>query len=579
MIRHFNKLFDYEYPYPKYAQVVVDDFIYGAMENTSATTHSDRFLHDARTELDFNCHDVVAHELAHQWWGDLLTPRSWKHVWLKESFATYAEALWAEHAEGADEARFFLIQETNNYMTEDRDRYRRPIVYDRYEFPMEVYDRHAYQKGCLVLGMLRYVLGDADFFRTLSYYLRKHEWQSVETNDLKVAIEEVTGRSLDWFFDNWLYGRGYPEFELSHHYDAETKALRVRIKQTQDTTNGTPLFRMPVDLEVLTKTGACTFRIHVYADEHDFHFAMDERPLAVMFDPEDRLLKTVEHEKSKQELLYQLHHAESFTARMRAARSLEQFKDEETTKELRRALMQDEFGPVRMAAAVALSGVASEEARDALITALKKSEEARVRRAIVWALGRFHQDQKAIGALVRAMREDESYFVAAFSMRALARAASEEAYEKLIGMLGRDSYQDVLRATVFDALAIAKDRRGIALALEHTAYGISPPVRVAATIALGTLGKEHKDEHEAIYQKLVELLTDKAFRIKLAAIKALAVLGDPRAIADLRAVYEREAMHIIKSAARASIKALEEKVEERLQDGKKEKPVSTGTSH
>jgi aminopeptidase N len=579
MIRLFTKLFGYEYPYPKYSQVMVDEFIFGAMENTSATTHSDRFLHDARTELDFDCHDVVAHELAHQWWGDLLTPKSWTHVWLKESFATYSEILWSEQAEGVDEAGFSLLREQNVYMSEDRDRYRRPIVNDRWEFPVEVYDRHAYQKGAIVLGMLRYVLGDDDFFRTLKYYAHKHEWQSVETTDFKVAIEEVTGRSIDWFFEEWLYGRGYPEFEVSHHFDAQAGALRVTVRQVQDTGDGTPIFRMPVEIEVVSKRVARRFSVEIKKAEHEFYFSLDERPLAVHFDPEDRVLKTLQHLKSRQELLYQLRSSKSFTARMRAARSLGEFKNDETVAVLRRTLMQDEFGPVRMAAAVALAAIGTDEARDALLLSLKKNEEARVRRATAWSLGRFHKDRKVISALVRAMHEDESYFVAAFSMRALAHAAGEDAYEKLIGMLGRDSYQDVLRATIFDALTIAKDRRGVSLALDHTAYGIPQPVRISATISLGTLGKEFKDERETIYQKLLELLEDKTFRVRLAAVKALAVLGDVRAIGPLNDAMEREAIDALQSAALASRRTLEEKVEEGKQDGKKEKPVSTGTAH
>jgi aminopeptidase N len=579
MIRHFSKLFGYDYPYPKYAQVVVDEFTAGAMENTSATTHADRFLHDERTELDFNCHDVVAHELAHQWWGDLLTPKSWKHVWLKESFATYAEILWSEHAASLDESRFFLVQEQNVYMTEDRDRYRRPLVYDRYEFPVEVYDRHAYQKGGVVLSMLRYVLGDEDFFRTLSYYAHKHEWQSVETTDFKVAVEEMTGRSIDWFFDQWVYGRGYPEFEVTHHYDASAATLRVQVRQVQDTSDGTPLFRMPVELEVHSRRARRSFKVEIEKAEQDFYFSLDERPLAVIFDPQDRVLKTVQHEKSKQELLHQLRRAESFTARMRAARELEQFRDEETIAQLRKTLLTAEFGPVRMAAAVALAGTGMDEARDALVTGLRRNEEARVRRAIAWSLGRFRKDRKAVAALERAMREDESYFVAAFAMRALAHAAGEDAYGKLVGMLGRDSYQDVLRATVFDSLTISKDRRAVALAVDHTAYGISAPVRVSAVLALGTLGKEYPDEREAVFKKLTELLEDRSFRVRFAAIKALAVLGDERAIPALKAVDDREALDFLKTAARSGIRALEEKVGEEKQDGKKEKQVSAGTAH
>jgi aminopeptidase N len=571
MIRHFSKLFGYEYPFPKYAQVVVDDFIYGAMENTSATTHSDRFLHDEATELDFNCHDVVAHELAHQWWGDLLTPKSWKHTWLKESFATYAEALWQEHAEGEAEARYWLIQELNLYIAEDRDRYRRPIVYDRYDFPVEVYDRHSYQKGALVLGMLRYVMGDEPFFRTLSYYAHKHEWQSVETNDLKVAIEEVTGRNLDWFFDEWLYARGYPEYEVSHQYDGANGSLRVTVRQAQDTSDGTPIFRMPVELEVIGKAATRRFRLNVENREQEFYFALEERPLCVLFDAGDHILKTLRHEKSKQELLHQLRSALEFTARMRAARELAAFKDEEVTENLRRALLQDKAAGVRMAAAIALSEVASPSALAALIASLQRNKEARVRRAICWGLGRFRADERATSALSRFVYTDASYFVTAFAMRALAHAAGDGAYETLIAALGRDSYQDVLRATVFDALAIARDRRGVALAIDHTAYGMPPSVRVAAVMSLAALGKEYADERERVFRRLVELLEDRAFRVRLAAVKALAVLGDERAVAPLRGVDEREAIDIIRSAARGSIRTLEEKAKKRGEDGKKEK--------
>jgi aminopeptidase N len=571
MIRHFSKLFGYDYPYPKYAQVVVDDFTFGAMENTSITTCTDRCLHDATTELDFNYHDIVAHELAHQWWGDLVTPKSWKDTWLKESFATYAEALWLEHVSGKDEARFSQVQDFNVYLSEDRDHYRRPIVDARYDFPFELYDRHTYQKGGLVLCMLRDVLGDEDFFLVLKHFLHKHAWQSVETNDLKVAIEDVTGQNLDWFFEQWLYGRGYPEFEVSHTYDGASKVLQVQIKQVQKTSDGTPIFRLPVEIEVIGQRETRAFRVQLEKAEQLIQLPFETRPLAVLFDAGEKILKTLKHEKSRQELLHQLRHARAFTARMRAARDLSAFKDEETVSELRCSLLHERFGPVRMAAAVCLAGIGTEEARDALIIGLKKNEEARVRRAIAWSLGTFRRDAKAIGALSDTVRRDASYFVAAFAMRALAHAAREEAYETLIGQLGRSSYQDVLRATVFDALAIAKDRRGVALALDHTAYGAPPSVRVTAALSLAALGKEHAGEREAVYQKLVELLEDKAFRVRLVAVKALALLGDGRAIGPLQALDGREAVHILKSAARSAIRRIEEQIEKGKDIGEKEK--------
>jgi HEAT repeat protein len=224
-----------------------------------------------------------------------------------------------------------------------------------------------------------------------------------------------------------------------------------------------------------------------------------------------------------------------------------------------------------MAAAIALGEIGTAPARDALVDGLKKNVEARVRRAICWGLGRFRADQRAMTALKRAIGRDESYFVTAFAMRALAHGAGTEAYETLTGMLGRESYQDVVRATVFDSLAIAKDRRGVSLAIDHTAYGVQPSVRVAAVAALAALGKEYADERERVYHRLIELLEDKAFRVRLSAVKALAVLDDERAAAPLRAVDEREAIDIIRSAARASLRTLEEKAKKREEHGQKEK--------
>jgi HEAT repeat protein len=256
---------------------------------------------------------------------------------------------------------------------------------------------------------------------------------------------------------------------------------------------------------------------------------------------------------------------------MRAARDIAAFKDEETVSDLKRSLLRDGFGPVRMAAAVGLAGVGIEDARDALIEGLKKNEEARVRRAVAWSLGTFRKDAKAIAALTETVRGDASYFVTTFAMRALAHAAREDAYETLVGQLGRDSYQDVLRATVFEALAIAKDRRGVALALEHTRYGRQTSVRVTAALALAALGKAHAEEREGVYQKLVELLEDKAFRVRLAAVKALTLLGDGRAIGPLKALDAREAVHIIKSAARSGVRTIEEQMEKGKDIGEKEK--------
>src|SRR5713101_2859926 len=214
MIQFFERIIGEPYPYEKYSQVAVQDFIFGGMENTSATTQTADTLHDERAHLDFSSDPLVAHELAHQWWGDLLTCRDWAHGWLNEGFATYFEALWMEHDKGEAEFRYTLYQEAHEYFEEDAKEYRRPIVCNLYREPIELFDRHLYQKGGLVLHMLRAVLGDALFWKAMHHYCVTHRGQNVITTDLQRAIEEATGKSLDWFFHQWVYQAGHPELEV-----------------------------------------------------------------------------------------------------------------------------------------------------------------------------------------------------------------------------------------------------------------------------------------------------------------------------------------------------------------------------
>ena len=227
MIEFFAGKFGYPYPFAKYSQILVDDFLFGAMENTSATTMTDRCLLDARAELDLNYEDIVAHELAHHWWGDLVTCKHWTEIWLNESFATYSEFLWREKTRGNDEARWSMFQDFLTYLNEDIYSHRRPIFYDQYRYSEELMDRHAYEKGSCVLAMLRHVLGDEDFFRSMARYAGKFAFGVAETNDFKVAIEEVTGKNLQWFFDQWIYCAGYPEIEVEYEWQATQKMLRL----------------------------------------------------------------------------------------------------------------------------------------------------------------------------------------------------------------------------------------------------------------------------------------------------------------------------------------------------------------
>jgi len=221
MIEFFSQIFGYPYPYPKYAQVGVDDFIFGGMENTSTTLLTDRCLLDDRALLDRpSTESLVAHELTHQWFGDLVVIQHWSHAWIKEGMASYSEVLWAESEYGLQDAAYYLLGEARSYIKEDKSRYRRPMVTHVYREAIELYDRHIYEKGACVYHMIRAELGDELFKKAMQTFVQDNAHKTVETIDLLRAIEKATGRNLLFLFDQWWWVTGSdlttvrPEFQV-----------------------------------------------------------------------------------------------------------------------------------------------------------------------------------------------------------------------------------------------------------------------------------------------------------------------------------------------------------------------------
>ena len=188
MIAFYADLFDYPYPWAKYDQVTTPH-VGGGAEATSATILGDGVIHDRRAEQDFSWERVIAHEIAHQWWGDLITLREWSHTWLNESFGTYSDYLWTRHESGDDEGAWALLGKKNAYLREAHTRYVRPIVFNRYEKPHDNFDSHTYPKGACILHQLRFLLGDEPFFRALSTFLHEHAFEPVDTHDFMKTRE------------------------------------------------------------------------------------------------------------------------------------------------------------------------------------------------------------------------------------------------------------------------------------------------------------------------------------------------------------------------------------------------------
>ncbi len=557
MLRFFGDLTGVAYPYARYAQTFVADFIFGGMENISATTLTETSLLDKRASLDSDPDSLVAHELAHQWFGDLLTCRDWAHGWLNEGFATYLDSLFLEHNKGTDEFRYDLYQNTQIYVGEDAGRYRRPIVHNVYNQPIDLFDRHLYEKGSLVLHMVRTVLGEALWRKALHHYVGKHRNTNVTTPDFQRAITEATGRNIDWLFDEFVYRGGHPAFKLAYEWNEEAKQAKLNVAQTQDEKDSS-VFRFPVTVDFSVDGKTHAFAVEISEKVHNFYFSLPAKPQMVRFDPGHNLLKTVDFKPGKEMLLFQLKDDDDAIGRIDAAKELAKLGTREAATALADAVMRDAFWGVQAEAARALGSMKTDFALDALLGCLKV-KHPKARRGVVTALGQFREERaaEALDALLR--KGDASYYVEAAAAQSLGMTRQPRAFDALakVAML-RESQNDVVRAQALTGLTELKDERALPIAVDWTRRGKSNPVRGAATFALGKLGRLSDKAKDKAYDRLVELLTDDWLRVRLNAIGALAELKEMKAVGELQNVIDRDIDGRVIRTAKEAIARLRE---------------------
>jgi aminopeptidase N len=555
MLKFFGERTGVAYPYARYAQTFVADFIFGGMENISATTLTDTSLLDKRAMLDSDADGLIAHELAHQWFGDLLTCRDWSHGWLNEGFATYFEALFTEHHKGADEFRYELHQNAQIYFGEDSVRYRRPIVHNVYREPIDLFDRHLYEKGSLVLHMVRTVLGDDAWWKAIRHYVAKHRSTNVTTPEFQRAIEQATGRNIDWLFDQYVYRGGHPALRLAFEWDDAAKQAKLSLQQTQDEKESS-VFRLPVVVDFTVDGKKHEFNVEVIDKAHNFYFPLPGKPQMVRFDPRGDFLKSVEFKRGKDLLEYQLKHDDAVSGRIDAAKELSKLGSRAAADALKEAVLRDRFWAVQQEAARALGAMRSGYARDSLLDCLKV-RHPKARRGVVQALGQF-RDPAAAKALERVLREgDASYYVESVAALALGQTRQERAYTVLANVaMKRQSHNDVVRSGALQGFAELKDERALPIALEWTRRGKSNPVRGSATAALGRLGQLSDPAKAQAHDRLVELLQDDWLRVRLNAVAALAELKDPKAVPELNRTVDRDLDGRVIRAAREAIQRI-----------------------
>ncbi|NLS95901.1 MAG: DUF3458 domain-containing protein [Planctomycetaceae bacterium] len=536
MVEYYSQLLDYRYPWAKYAQICVDEYGWGGMEHTSATTLNLNTLHDERAQLDTTSEDLVAHELVHQWFGDLITCKDWSHIWLNESFATFFTTVWFEHEYGADEAAWRRAEEAESYKKEDKDRYRRPLVTSQYEKPLHMFDRHSYPKGARVLHMLRFVLGEEAFWRTIRYYTKKHAFQSIETAQFRIALEEATGQGLDWFFDQWIYHGGHPQYDVSYTWDSQQKQVVLVVKQTQTVDDLTPLFRMPVEIALVTSKGEQIRKITVAKAEETFRFDLEERPGRVCFDPNDWILKDVSFHKDKVEWIDQAQHGEHLMSRIQAVGEMGGMKgDHDARNALIELAKSDGFWALRQEAVKALAGFSGDEVRNCLIAVAGDDAKSFVRREAVKSLGKFaHDDTRA--ALRAVVKKDASYETAAEALRSLAKVDRAGCRDDFVAALGSESHRQVILKAAADGLAEIENAEAIERLLGFLKAPTTPDRRIAVLEALARLGGNDDKVLEAVCAEM----DDCRWSVRQAAYEALAGSTNVRALGSLSEQRARE---------------------------------------
>jgi aminopeptidase N len=522
------------YPYPKYSQACVENFPFGGMENISATTLTEQALLDERARRDGGMEGLIAHEAAHQWYGDLLTCGDWSHVWLNEGLATYLEKLYCEATRGGDEFRARMRDLQDGYVAADVGNDRRPTVWGEFRDPMDLFFRggQTYGGAACRLHLLRFELGDAKFYEALHTYTNEYSGRSVTTQMFQRAFEKVSGRDLGAFFEQWFHSAGYPEFRVGWKHDLARAVVQLTVEQTQAVERRTPsVFRTPVLVEIVDAGGPRTHRLELNRRRQTFELPCVSRPLYVAFDKGSWIPKQLSMQRTVIEALSQLRLDTDVNGRRDAIAALVEGlrargpgeERQLALAELASRLRSDTSTAVRTAAAGALSALGGVEARAALKVAAAGDESAAVRAAALRALVGYGVDTELAAFGREQFARGYSYGTMTAAAELVRSADPEYSYAWLSKQVLLESPHDRLRAALLGVMggypSEAVTEQLLAWSRDRDSH---PQARTAAVRQLAT----RTAESDRLVGPLRELLASSDYRLRAAVIAALAAYTD-----------------------------------------------------
>ncbi|MCO4743940.1 MAG: M1 family metallopeptidase [Proteobacteria bacterium] len=536
MIEHFSQLTGRDYAWPRYDQVVVHDFIFGGMENTGCTTMLEALLVDEKAIVEWDPEGLVAHELAHQWFGDLVTCQDWSQAWLNESWATFMEQLWWEHDRSKAEATWYRWGLQESYLGEDGGRYRRPIVSYDFKEPIDVFDRHLYEKGACVLGTLRTMIGEKAFWTGVSAYLDANAHGTVHTRLFQRSLEEATGANLDQFFHQWIHGAGHPDVNVK--LAAEKNQLTVVVSQSQSGERTAEAFAFPLTIEVVSSTGKTqSVTLDVREKQRTWVIPTRGKVKTVRIDAGLNILANLSVEAPRG-WLEALLADDCPVVAVRAARALAKEGSPKAFAALEAALAGDAFHGVRSTIATLIGKRGGEDSLAALTGQLASESEPRVRRAIATALGSYRRTEAADALLAVVNEEDpQTWHLLGAALVGLAKTGDARAIDAVTAHLDTKSWADFVRVRAMVALGHTRSADVVDTVMTRTRAPFSSKVRAGGAMALGQLADDNPDLRKPCVERLVEMLKEPGFRTQLATIDALAKAGDAAAIPALSQVH------------------------------------------
>ncbi|HRH43230.1 MAG TPA: M1 family aminopeptidase [Pyrinomonadaceae bacterium] len=549
MVKFFSEKTGVKYAYPKYSQAMVEDFG-GGMENISATTQIEEMIVNDKELVDGDSDSLQAHELAHQWFGDYVTCRDWGQIWLNESFATYFDGLYNEYSKGHEDFLYNNVRSNQNtYYGDWAQGIRRPIVTKYYANKDAMFDNYAYPRGAAVLHMLRKHLGDEAWWKAINHYLTSNAHKPVSTENLRIAIEEATGESMDWFFDQWLYKMGHPVFEVSKNYSNGKLTLNVKQTQKIDPNNEFPqaeFFQGKMDIEIDGKIEQIWIKPQT---ENTFSFDSQTEPKIVNFDFEGTWIKELKFNKSVDELVYQMTNDKDVLARRAAGAELGNiYKKPETSatdkdkilSAMRNVAEKDTFWRIRR-------GILSEiriltvpdglgqnpnplkldEATTAYFLKAAKDINSQVRADAIDVLGAT-KDVKYENRYLEGLNE-KSNRVNYSSAIALGKSKSTKAFDALLKLVNTDSWRQHSRIQGLQGLAELGDKRALEVGLKYANDKNQPEqVRSNALRIVGAVGKGDARAYPLIFENFKKSLDANSFNALFTSAQAIVKLADPR---------------------------------------------------